>query len=580
MEYELDADGFYTYMAFDQKDISVQSANFSMYTTTFIIFLLLSGIYFFSSDVNRLVIGPIERLVELVRKISANPLGVEYKMLGAKEGFLDGMETTILLTTITKIGGLMRVGFGEAGASIIAKNLADSSGGRLNLMGSGTMINSIFGFCDVRNFTDTTECLQEEVMLFVNRIAHILHSIVVQCSGAANKNIGDAFLLTWKLDDKLSRDQQAALADQALLTFVKAFVELSRYQEFICNFSMNATARLYKRFPDYNVRIGSGLHVGWAIEGAIGSNRKIDASYLSPHVNASEFLESSTKAYGVSLLMSEPFYQLLSPAASKFCRQVDRIKRAGADDPIGLYTYDTDLNINWNDPYRNQKKDPKARLMAAAKKVTNMSNEQMATLGIAAPPAGGGAGAGPVASRKKSHQVPGLLSTLHTFNQQHGTQHGHHGHRASVRRTSALHHPNHMPVMRGSLQHHIINEDGSDHASAEKKEAEDIEEARVAKAKATPTVSLPPYTQQVWTEDSDVVELRHKINEAFRATWENGIIAYIKGDWAAAKEIFTDTLKQSKNKDGPSKFLLDVMKEHDFVAGKDWPGYREEGGGH
>jgi hypothetical protein len=42
------------------------------------------------------------------------------------------------------------------------------------------MIEAIFGFCDIRNFTDTTECLQEEVMLFVNRIACILHSIVVQ----------------------------------------------------------------------------------------------------------------------------------------------------------------------------------------------------------------------------------------------------------------------------------------------------------------------------------------------------------------------------------------------------------------
>ena len=56
--------------------------------------------------------------------------------------------------------------------------------------GSGHLIRSIFGFCDVRNFTDTTECLQEEVMLFVNRIAHILHGIVIQCSGSANKNIG------------------------------------------------------------------------------------------------------------------------------------------------------------------------------------------------------------------------------------------------------------------------------------------------------------------------------------------------------------------------------------------------------
>ena len=183
----------------------------------------------------------------------------------------------------------MRVGFGEAGASVIAKNLAGSHGG-LNLLGRGDMIRSIFGFCDVRQFTDTTECLQEEVMLFVNRIAHILHGIVVQCSGSANKNIGDAFLLTWKLDQKLNHAGVARLADQALLAFCKSLVELSRYEEFIVNFSLQATARLYKRFPEYHVRIGCGLHVGWAIEGAIGSNRKIDASYLSPHVNTTEFL--------------------------------------------------------------------------------------------------------------------------------------------------------------------------------------------------------------------------------------------------------------------------------------------------
>ena len=88
-------------------------------------------------------------------------------MLGEKEGFLDGMETTILLTTINKIGGLMQVGFGEAGATVIAKNLADSSGGRLNLMGGGTMIQSIFGFCDVR-YETCQECLHFTIALFLS----------------------------------------------------------------------------------------------------------------------------------------------------------------------------------------------------------------------------------------------------------------------------------------------------------------------------------------------------------------------------------------------------------------------------
>ena len=89
--------------------------------------------------------------------------------------------------------------------------------------------------------------------------------------------------------------------------------------------------------------------------GAIGSNRKIDASYLSPHVNFTEFLESSTKEYGIPLLLSEPFYKLLSPQAQKYCRQVDRIKRTNGDEPIGLYTYDCDMNIDWNDNSRHVK---------------------------------------------------------------------------------------------------------------------------------------------------------------------------------------------------------------------------------
>jgi class 3 adenylate cyclase len=35
--------------------------------------------------------------------------------------------------------------------------------------------------------------------MFVNTIANIVHSSVDDYGGAANKNIGDAFLLVWKL---------------------------------------------------------------------------------------------------------------------------------------------------------------------------------------------------------------------------------------------------------------------------------------------------------------------------------------------------------------------------------------------
>jgi class 3 adenylate cyclase len=58
--------------------------------------------------------------------------------------------------------------------------------------------------------------------------------------------------------------------------------------------------------------MGFGLHVGWAIEGAIGSFYKIDASYLSPHVNMAARLEAATKQFGVQLLISGQFQRILT----------------------------------------------------------------------------------------------------------------------------------------------------------------------------------------------------------------------------------------------------------------------------
>lgn len=39
-------------------------------------------------------------------------------------------------------------------------------------------------------------------MVFVNTIGEIVHSMVDRYQGAANKNIGDAFLLVWKYNDE------------------------------------------------------------------------------------------------------------------------------------------------------------------------------------------------------------------------------------------------------------------------------------------------------------------------------------------------------------------------------------------
>jgi hypothetical protein len=68
-------------------------------------------------------------------------------------------EIQILERLIIKTGALLAVGFGEAGSRIIAENM--KQGDAVDPLIPGKKIISIFGFCDIRTFTNITEILEE-----------------------------------------------------------------------------------------------------------------------------------------------------------------------------------------------------------------------------------------------------------------------------------------------------------------------------------------------------------------------------------------------------------------------------------
>ena len=57
-----------------------------------------------------------------------------------------------------------------AGHEIIAANLANADGQDLDLMRKGKKMDCAYGFCDIRQFTDTVECLQV-TMLALSAVA-------------------------------------------------------------------------------------------------------------------------------------------------------------------------------------------------------------------------------------------------------------------------------------------------------------------------------------------------------------------------------------------------------------------------
>lgn len=87
------------------------------------------------------------------------------------------------------------------------------------------------------------------------------------------------------------------------------------------------------------------MHIGWGIEGAIGSFYKIDCSYLSPNVNLAARIETASNIYNVNLMISDQVYEGLSSKMSTFCREIDRVSLKGSILPITLYTIDINKNI-------------------------------------------------------------------------------------------------------------------------------------------------------------------------------------------------------------------------------------------
>ena len=123
---------------------------------------------------------------------------------------VDGLETSALIKALLKLATLLRVALGPTGKDFYSavvssdsksnnnnNNGGSSVGGMMAL--TGVRRSGIYMFCDIRSFTDTTEVLQADVFLWMNKIAGIVHGICGRFDGNAVKHVGDAFLLVWSL---------------------------------------------------------------------------------------------------------------------------------------------------------------------------------------------------------------------------------------------------------------------------------------------------------------------------------------------------------------------------------------------
>jgi hypothetical protein len=198
-------------------------------------------------------------------------------------------------------------------------------------------------------------------MTFVNQIAEIVHGVVDEFGGAANKNNGETFILVWRCAGK-SPEVVSKMADMAMLAFAKVLGAVHR----------SPLLSAYREHPALKQRLGNGcrvnlsfgLHYGWAIEGAVGSEFKIDASYLSPHVSIADSVEHATRVYDVSICATHLVAQLCTKGTGEAetpneARDCDRRKdapwsvgdivRVPTDAGSMMKAFDTIPELCWDD---------------------------------------------------------------------------------------------------------------------------------------------------------------------------------------------------------------------------------------
>ena len=356
-------------IVYDNSNYIMRYHYYNLIRTVLSIAIFLFIYLLFLSDINNVILSPIEKMVRKVEKMAKNPSlesdSSDNKKNKTKSSCISFLESSqgkykmdefkIIINKISKICSLVSFGFGEAGTQIISQVLKEGLNVDINPLIPGKKVMGIYGFCDIRNFTDTTEILKEKVMIFVNQVAEIVHQITADYCGSANKNIGDAFLLVWKLEDRFIKEvvnKQGVkelklknvnrinqICDMVLICFIRILIEINKsykLSEYRHHKGLNA------RMKNYKTRLGFGLHLGQSIEGAIGSMFKIDASYLSTDVNMANELEENTKTFKKELIMSGDFYDYLSEDAKRYVRLLDIFKTKSGQ-ITRLYSIDLDL---------------------------------------------------------------------------------------------------------------------------------------------------------------------------------------------------------------------------------------------
>ncbi|MGB5961421.1 MAG: response regulator [Coleofasciculaceae cyanobacterium] len=175
-------------------------------------------------------------------------------------------------------------------------------------------------FSDIRSFTTLSESMTpKENFDFLNAYLKRVSPVIRDNSGFIDKYIGDAIMALFP-----------EVPDDAL----RAAVEMQK-QVYDYNLKRQKSGHL-------PIAIGIGIHTGNIMLGMIGEEQRLEGTVISDAVNLAARLESLTKVYGASILISRQTLSKLDNATDYNCRFVDKVQVKGKTELIAVFeVYDS-----------------------------------------------------------------------------------------------------------------------------------------------------------------------------------------------------------------------------------------------
>jgi len=170
-------------------------------------------------------------------------------------------------------------------------------------------------FSDIRDFTSLSEGMTpEDSFKFINAFFSRMEPAILENYGFIDKYIGDAIMALF-----------GEKPDHAVQAGISMLRHLGEY---------NLTRSRPGRRP---IRVGIGIHTGDLMLGTVGGRNRMDSTVIGDAVNLAARIESLTKNYGVSLLITHQTLMGLDDPNDYAFRIVDRVRVKGKTDAVTVY---------------------------------------------------------------------------------------------------------------------------------------------------------------------------------------------------------------------------------------------------